>query len=139
MALGAAVVLLYVLATQPLELAGDMPEYDSEGVFFTQGKPLWTTLPFGVAHEGMWKAPIYPAWIGLLYELLGASPVRVAIVQGAVLAPLGVLATWALGRRLFGPRSASAPRRCRRLSARLGVLRPALPGGARGPGRGALP
>lgn len=39
-----------------------------EGAFFTQGKPWWTTLPFGVAHQGMWKAPLYPAWVGLNYE-----------------------------------------------------------------------
>ncbi len=101
--LSSAVVLVYVAATEPIELAGDMREYHSEGVFFTDGKPWWTTLPFGVAHAGAWKAPIYPAWVGLWYELLGASPARVAIVQGLVLAPLGVLLTWMLGRRLLGP------------------------------------
>ena len=60
-------------------------------------------MPFGVAHAGAWKAPVYRAWVGLWYELLGASAARVAVVQGLVLAPLGVLLTWMLGRRLLGP------------------------------------
>lgn len=108
MALGAAVVIAYVLATRPNELLGDQIEYHSEGVFFTQGKPWWSTLPFGIAHASTWKAPVYPAWVGFWYELLGNSPVRVAIVQGLILAPLSVLATWLLGRRLFGARVALA-------------------------------
>jgi 4-amino-4-deoxy-L-arabinose transferase-like glycosyltransferase len=49
----------------------------------------------------MWKAPIYPAWIGLWYKLLGTSPEGVLIVQGLLLAPLTVVLTWLLGRRLF--------------------------------------
>ena len=101
--LSAAIVLVYLVARSPIHLAGDGPEYDREGVFFTQGKWWWTTLPFGVAHAGAWKAPVYPAWVGLWYDLLGASPVRVAIVQALVLAPAGVLLTWLLGRRLLGP------------------------------------
>jgi 4-amino-4-deoxy-L-arabinose transferase-like glycosyltransferase len=101
--LSAAVVGTYVAATAPTQLAGDVAEYHSEGVFFTEGHPWWTTLPFGVAHAGAWKAPIYPAWIGLIYELLGPSPTRVAIVQALLLAPLGVVLTWLLGRRLLGP------------------------------------
>jgi len=103
MALGAAVVVVYALVTHPLQLRGDMIEYDSEGAFFAQGKPWWTTLPFGVAHAGMWKAPLYPAWVGLNYELFGRSAEAVAIVQGLILAPLTVGLTWLLGRRLFGP------------------------------------
>jgi 4-amino-4-deoxy-L-arabinose transferase-like glycosyltransferase len=103
MVLSAAVVLAYVAATDPIELRGDMAEYHSEGVFFTEGRAWWTTLPFGVAHAGAWKAPVYPAWVGLWYELLGASAARVAIVQALALAPLGVLLTWMLGRRLLGP------------------------------------
>ncbi len=103
MALSAAVVIAYVVARHPLELRGDMVEYHSEGVFFTEGRPWWTTLPFGIAHEGMWKAPLYPAWVGLVYELFGARPSAVGVVQGLILAPLAVLGTWLLGRRLFGP------------------------------------
>jgi 4-amino-4-deoxy-L-arabinose transferase-like glycosyltransferase len=102
MALSAGVVVAYVLITWPMDLRGDMVEYHSEGVFFTQGRWWWTTSPFGVAHEGMWKAPLYPAWIGFWYELLGAHPERVALVQGVLLAPLTPLLTWMLGRRLFG-------------------------------------
>jgi hypothetical protein len=102
MVLSAIVVCAYVLVTWPIELRGDMIEYHSEGVFFTEGRWWWTTSPFGVAHEGMWKAPLYPAWIGFWYELLGAAPERVALVQGAFLAPLTPLLTWVLGRRLFG-------------------------------------
>ncbi len=101
--LSSAVVGVSILATEPIALLGDMGEYHSEGVFFTEGRPWWTTLPFGVAHAGAWKAPLYPAWVGLWYELLGASPVRVAIVQAVLLAPLGVVLTWLLGRRLLGP------------------------------------
>jgi len=103
MALGAVAVVAYALIVHPLELRGDMIEYDSEGAFFAAGKPWWTTLPFGIAHEGMWKAPLYPAWVGFAYELFGRSPEAVAILQGLIFAPLAVGLTWLLGRRQFGP------------------------------------
>jgi 4-amino-4-deoxy-L-arabinose transferase-like glycosyltransferase len=107
MALSAAIVATYVLATRPNELLGDQIEYHEEGVFFTEGRFWWTELPFGVAHEGMWKAPGYPAWTGFWYELLGTSPFRLALVQGFILAPLSVCFAWLLSRRLFGDRAAS--------------------------------
>ena len=106
-ALAAAVVVAYVLATHPNRLAGDQIEYHQEGVFFTQGRLWWSTLPFGIPHASMWKAPAYPAWVGLWYSLLGPSPLRVELVQ-ALLAPLTVLLSWLLARRLFGSRAAIA-------------------------------
>jgi 4-amino-4-deoxy-L-arabinose transferase-like glycosyltransferase len=108
MALSASIVVAYVIATRPNELLGDQSEYHSEGIFFTEGKFWWTTLPFGVAHEGMWKAPGYPAWMGLWYEVLGVSPLRVGLVQALLLAPLTVLVTWLLSRRLLGAWAATA-------------------------------
>jgi 4-amino-4-deoxy-L-arabinose transferase-like glycosyltransferase len=107
MGLAAALVVSYALATKPNELLGDQSEYHQEGIFFTEGRFWWTQLPFGVAHEGMWKAPGYPAWTGFWYEILGVSPLRVALVQGLLLAPLSVFAAWLLSRRLFGARVAT--------------------------------
>ncbi len=102
-----AIVVAYLLLTRGHELAGDETEYHRQGVFFTEGKLWWSTTPFGVEHATAWKAPAYPAWVGLWYSLLGTSPLRVELVQ-ALLAPLTVLLTWLLARRLFGPRAAIA-------------------------------
>ncbi len=103
----AAIVVVYVLVTRGHMLAGDETEYHRQGVFFTEGKLWYSTTPFGVEHASAWKAPAYPAWVGLWYSLLGSSPLRVELVQ-ALLAPLTVLLSWLLARRLFGPRAAIA-------------------------------
>ena len=83
--------------------AGDMPEYHSEGVFFTQGQPWWTTLPFGVAHEGRGRRRCTRRGSGSGTSSSAPRRTRVAIVQGVLLAPLGGAADLAAGRRLFGP------------------------------------
>jgi 4-amino-4-deoxy-L-arabinose transferase-like glycosyltransferase len=104
-ALGLAIRLLYVLLTHHLKLAGDEPEYDAEGLLISHGKWFYTRLPYGILHAGAWKAPGYPAWVGLWYALLGHHPFAVRVVQ----IPLGILTiglTWALARRLFGGRVA---------------------------------
>lgn len=107
MVLGLAIVLAYVTANRFHPLVGDQPEYDMQGAFFTVGKWWWSTTPFGVAHASAWKAPLYPAWVGFWYEVLGRSATRVEYVQ-AFLAPLTVFVTWLLARRLFTPRVAIA-------------------------------
>ena len=99
------VVVVYILVTRPHALTADEVEYNLEGVFFTQGKFWWSTTPFGIAHASAWKAPGYPAWVGLWYWVLGAVPFRVELVQ-SLLAPLTVFLTWVLGRRLFDSRVA---------------------------------
>lgn len=105
MATSFALVVAYVVATRSVALGGDQPEYHSQGVLFAEGKLWWSTAPFGDAHPSAWKAPGYPAWIGFWYALLGDSPTRIELVQ-ALLAPLTVLLTWLLARRLFTPRVA---------------------------------
>jgi 4-amino-4-deoxy-L-arabinose transferase-like glycosyltransferase len=102
-----AVVVAYVIARRHAALVGDESEYNQEGIFFTQGKLWWSTTPFGIAHASAWKAPAYPAWVGLWYSILGASHLRVELVQ-ALLAPVTVFLTWLLARRLFGARTAIA-------------------------------
>ena len=102
MVLSAIVVIAYVIATRPNGLEGDQAEYHQSAVFFSDGKPFWSTLPFGIPHPSMAKAPGYPAWIGSVYTILGPSPTKLGIVQGLIFAPLGVLGTWLLARRLFG-------------------------------------
>jgi 4-amino-4-deoxy-L-arabinose transferase-like glycosyltransferase len=101
MAVALGLRLAYVVATQDHALAGDEIEYDAEGAFIAAGKWWWTAAPYGIPHEGLWKAPLYPAWVGGLYELLGRDPDRVFAVQ-ALLGPLNVVLVWALGRRLYG-------------------------------------
>jgi 4-amino-4-deoxy-L-arabinose transferase-like glycosyltransferase len=108
MALSAAIVVAYVLATRPNGLAGDQHEYDLQGRFFVDGHLWWTTTPFGIAHATAWKAPAYPAWVGLWYALIGTTPTGVTLIQGLLLAPATVLLTWLLARRLFGLRAAAA-------------------------------
>ncbi len=100
--LGVGVRLAYILATRG-HAAGDEVEYDIEGRFLAAGRFLWTTTPYGIPHASTWKTPGYGAWVGSLYALLGRSPDRVFAVQAIVLAPLGIAATWALGRVLFAP------------------------------------
>lgn len=102
MALGAVVVVAYALATRPNPLLGDQAEYDLQGRFFEQGKLWWSTVVLGEPHATAWKAPLYPAWVGLWYTVLGSDAFKVAVVQGVLLAPLTVLLTWLLARRLFG-------------------------------------
>src|SRR5262245_60245088 len=96
MAVALGLRLAYVVATQDHALAGDEIEYDAEGAFIAAGKWWWTAAPYGIPHEGLWKAPLYPAWVGGMYELFGRDPDRVFAVQ-ALLGPLNVVLVWALG------------------------------------------
>jgi len=107
--LAGAMVLAFanVVTNRFQPLAGDGPEYDMQGTFFTMGKWWWSSTPFGVEHASAWKAPLYPAWVGFWYELLGPSVTRVGYVQ-SLLAPLTVFLTWLLARRLFDPAVAIA-------------------------------
>lgn len=102
MAAALFLVLAYVAARYGHALAGDQIEYDLQGRFFADGMAWWTTTPFGIPHPTAWKAPGYPLWVGAWYSLLGDSPTAVAVAQ-AFLAPVTVLITWLLARRLFGP------------------------------------
>ena len=105
-ALGFVLQLIYVLAIRHYKLAGDGPEYDAEAMLITSGKWFYTRLPYGILHAGAWKAPLYPAWIALLYELFGHHLMAVRLVQipvGLTTIPL----SWLLARRLFGPRVAT--------------------------------
>jgi 4-amino-4-deoxy-L-arabinose transferase-like glycosyltransferase len=105
MAAGVAVVLLYVLTTRSHPLRGDEIFYDETARFWADGELWWGTLPFGEAHATAWKPPLYPAFVGTLYAIVGESPLRVEVVQ-SLLAALAVGLTWALARRLFGPTAA---------------------------------
>lgn len=106
--IGTALALAYVLLVRPDGLPGDQVEYDSEARFFTQGHLWWSTTPFGVAHASMWKAPVYPAWIGLLYTIFGNSPTKVELIQCLLFAPLSIFAAWKLALHLFDRRVATA-------------------------------
>lgn len=107
MVLSAAIVIAYALAIRPNPLAGDQIEYDTQGRFFTEGRFWWSTIVLDVPHPTAWKAPLYPAWVGFWYELLGPSPAKLAIVQGLLLAPATVFLTWLTARRWFDLRVAS--------------------------------
>lgn len=101
-AAGVALRLAYVIATQDHTLVGDEIEYDREARFAADGKFLWSTTPTGEPHASTWKTPGYPAWVGLLYILLGEDPDRVLAVQAVVFGALTMGLTWLLARRLFG-------------------------------------
>jgi 4-amino-4-deoxy-L-arabinose transferase-like glycosyltransferase len=101
-ALSFLIVVIYAIVTKPNGLAGDQHDYDVYGRLFSQGHLWWSTAPFGSPHATAWKAPGYPAWVGVWYTLLGSSAFRVELVQ-ALLAPLTVLLAWLLARRVVGP------------------------------------
>lgn len=105
--LGFALQLAYAYAMRHRPLAGDEPEYSSEGVLITHGLWFYTRVPYGILHAGAWKAPLYPAWVGLWYSLFGPHPDAVRLVQVPV-SVLTIPLTWLLARRLFGPRVAMA-------------------------------
>jgi 4-amino-4-deoxy-L-arabinose transferase-like glycosyltransferase len=105
MVAGVAVVLLYVLTTRSHPLRGDELFYDETARFWADGKLWWGTAPFGNAHPTAWKPPLYPAFVGTLYAVVGDSPLRAECVQ-AFLAAVTVGLTWLFARRLFGPRPA---------------------------------
>ena len=107
MALGLAIRLAYVLATQDHRLAGDEYEYDLQGRFIEAGRWFWSTTPYGIAHASIWKPPGYVAWVGSLYSIFGPDRVAVYVVQ-AFLGPIVIALTWLLGRRLFAPKAGLA-------------------------------
>jgi 4-amino-4-deoxy-L-arabinose transferase-like glycosyltransferase len=104
---GLALRIAYVLATRHHHLAGDEIEYDLEGRFIAAGHWFWTTTPYGIAHASAWKAPLYPAWVGVVYDILGRDADHVLLLQTLLAIPTIGL-SWLLARRLFGPRVAIA-------------------------------
>jgi 4-amino-4-deoxy-L-arabinose transferase-like glycosyltransferase len=108
MATSALLVIAYLLISPSHELSGDEPVYHEYGELFADGKLWYSSAPFGDEHASAWKAPGYPAWVGIIYTILPNSAEAVEVVQGLLLAPLTVLLTWLLARRLLGPRVAIA-------------------------------
>ncbi len=106
MALSAAIVLVFVVAHHRAALAGDEISYDQYGRFFADGKWWWSPTVFHIPHPSAWKVPLYPAWMGFWYGVFGFGPTGVEVVQALLLAPLTVLLSSLLARRLFGPRVA---------------------------------
>jgi dolichyl-phosphate-mannose-protein mannosyltransferase len=106
---GAAIVIgvvlrvAYVLITGSGDhLVGDELEYDIEAKFGVAGHFLWSTTPYGIAHASTWKAPGYPAFLTVLYDIFGSHPNRALAVQNVLLPPFTIGLTWLLARRLFG-------------------------------------
>lgn len=106
-ALGLAVRVAYVLITKDGGLGVDEADYDRSARFAADGHWMWFTPPYGVPHPGLWKAPGYPLWVGLIYSVLGPGPNKVMLIQ-TLLGPAVILMTWVLARRLFGSRAAIA-------------------------------
>jgi 4-amino-4-deoxy-L-arabinose transferase-like glycosyltransferase len=106
--LGLALRVAYVALTHDHTLAGDEPEYHLEGLRAAEGRWFWTDRPFGIEHAGMWKAPAYPAFVGVVYSVLGVSVGKLLLLQTLVLGPVVIVLTWLLARRLFDPRVAVA-------------------------------
>jgi 4-amino-4-deoxy-L-arabinose transferase-like glycosyltransferase len=102
MALGLLIRIAYVLITKDHSLVGDETEYDKQARFIVEGQWFWSTTPFGIPHESLWKPPGYTALVGVLYSVLGADPDRVFMAQ-AFIGPVTIALTWLLGRRLFNP------------------------------------
>jgi 4-amino-4-deoxy-L-arabinose transferase-like glycosyltransferase len=105
--LGLALRIAFVLATKGHTLRGDEISYDAEGRLAADGMWFYTDRPFLIVHEGMWKAPGYPAFIGVVYTVLGTSVTRLLLVQ-TLIGPITMFLTWLLARRLFDRRLALA-------------------------------
>jgi 4-amino-4-deoxy-L-arabinose transferase-like glycosyltransferase len=108
MVLAAVLVLAFVIVRRHHPLAGDAPAYDSEGRFIADGHWWWSTVPYGIAHVSAWKAPIYPALVGIVYAIVGDRHNAMLALQAIVFAPATVALTWWLARRLFGQRAGVA-------------------------------
>jgi 4-amino-4-deoxy-L-arabinose transferase-like glycosyltransferase len=104
-AVGLVVRLCYALITHDNALRGDALEYDMQGAFFADGHAWWSRTPFGIPHPSLWKAPLYPLWVGAVYSVFGAHP-AVAIFLQVGLGAVVIVLTWVLAGRLFGPRAA---------------------------------
>lgn len=94
--------LAYWAVTNDHTLAGDEIEYHREGLLWADGHPFWSDAVYGIERPSAWKAPGYPAWIGVLYSVLGADAARVMLVQ-TLLGPLNAFLVYLLARRLAGP------------------------------------
>jgi 4-amino-4-deoxy-L-arabinose transferase-like glycosyltransferase len=98
---GVTLRIVVTLITRDHTLLADQTEYDASGRLFADGHPFWGLAPLGVPHASVWKAPLYGAWVGIGYTVLGDHPVRVELVQ-AVLGGATIVLAWLLARRLFG-------------------------------------
>ena len=103
--LGLVVQIAYAIAIRHHALAGDAPEYDAEARLIAAGHLFWTRVPYGILHAGAWKAPLYPAWVGLWYSVVGPHPLVVELAQ-TVVGISTIPLTHRLADRLFGPRVA---------------------------------
>ena len=90
----------FILACrQPLGADGDALQYDALGWNLAQGRgfSLETQAPFVPT---MFREPLYPAWLAMLYRLVGHRPDLVPWFQVFLFAATSV-ATYFLGRWLF--------------------------------------
>ena len=107
MAVSTLLVLAYVVATRPNPLTGDQSEWHTQALFFADGKLWWSDRPFGIAEASTWRTPLYTAWVGIFYAVSDGTTTIVLAAQ-ALLAAVTVALSWALARRLFGPKPAIA-------------------------------
>jgi len=56
--------IAYVALHGGAPLDGDEIEYALEGKLAANGHWFWSTTPYGIAHASIFKAPLYPAWVG---------------------------------------------------------------------------
>ena len=98
---GVLVRIGYGLSLRDLPLLGDAPGFDASARLFADGHPFWGDLPYGDAHPTAWKAPAYPAWLGVIYTIFGPSVTAVSVVQALVCGTTVIVLTWLLARRLF--------------------------------------
>jgi len=103
-AVGLLLRLIYLYSIRHVRLGGDELEYNLEGRLAASGHWLWSTTPYGNPHPTLQKAPLYPAWVGLWYSILGVHPDRVEAVQ-TLFGPVNIVLSWLLARRLFGARA----------------------------------
>ena len=99
--------IAYVALHGGAPLNGDEIEYALEGKLAANGHWFWSTTPYGIAHASIFKAPLYPAWVGAWFSVFGEHA-RVVMFAQAFISAGTVALTWLLARRLFGPTVALA-------------------------------
>src|SRR5437762_8984051 len=89
--LGLIIRIAFLISFRHHALAGDEISYDIDAKLWALGHPFWSTSPFGIPHDSMWKAPGYTAWAGVLYDIGGSKYHRVEAAQVVLIGPLTIV------------------------------------------------
>lgn len=94
-----------VMATRDLLLSGDPFDYDRLGRLIAAGHGFGESVLSPSGGPTAFRAPLYPLFLGGVYEVSGGSMLAARLLQAA-LGAAAVVLLWLVARRLFGRRAA---------------------------------